>query len=365
MTELFLFQYSRGRVMGKRKKGIEAAEAHDGLAAVADKLRPPVAIVLGSPREVVDIIGRRQISGAVCYQMDLYQADRLRQELAAAGQSAEVVTRPDLWDLPADFATALYPVAHGGERLLKLDMVEQAFHILKARGNMVVSSPYEKDQLFPGILKKIYGRVHAPAEGQGAVFWCRKEEEHPRRRHEVTFQARFDETTSLRFHSRPGVFSHGRFDDGARALVETMRVAPGEAILDAGCGCGTNGIWASKLAGPTGRVAFVDSNVRAVALAEQNAAANGLSAFEAYASSALKISGKHAFDVALANPPYYAQSSIAQLFIEGCHRLLRPGGRFYLVTKQPDQVGPMVAEQFGRTEVVERRGYIVLSAVRK
>ena len=67
-------------------------------------------------------------------------------------------------------------------------------------------------------------------------------------------------------------------------------------------------------------------------------------------------------DVVLANPPYYAEGTIAQLFIERALGLLRPGGRFYLVTKQADQVGPLVASAFGSTEVVERRGYVVLCA---
>ena len=70
------------------------------------------------------------------------------------------------------------------------------------------------------------------------------------------------------------------------------------------------------------------------------------------------------FDVALANPPYYAQLNIARLFIERSAVLLRPGGRFYLVTKQPDQVGPVVADHFGMTEVVARRGYTILCAQR-
>jgi 16S rRNA (guanine1207-N2)-methyltransferase len=106
----------------------------------------------------------------------------------------------------------------------------------------------------------------------------------------------------------------------------------------------------------------VDSNVRAVALAEINARANGVDSFQTVASSTVEGLDDGSFDVALANPPYYAQLSIAQLFIERGRALLRPGGRLYLVTKQPDQVGPMVADHFGRTDVVERRGYIVLCA---
>ena len=43
------------------------------------------------------------------------------------------------------------------------------------------------------------------------------------------------------------------------------------------------------------------------------------------------------------NPPYYAHGAIAELFIERSLPLLRPGGRFYLVTKQADRIGPLMA----------------------
>jgi 16S rRNA (guanine1207-N2)-methyltransferase len=331
---------------------------------VANLIRPPVTIILGSPREVVELLIVAKITDATCYQMDLHQATRLEEELSAASVSDRVVTSADLWDQPAACQTAIFPVPQGGERMLKLDMIEQAFHILGPRGTLVVSSPYEKDQFFPAALKKIYRKVHVPAVGGGNLLWCRREGDRPRRRHEVAFQARMTSGVSLRFVSRPGVFSYGRFDDGARALVETMEIHPGDRVLDVGCGCGTNGVWAAQLSGPGGFTAFVDSNVRAVALAELNARANGVTAFQAVASATVEGLAESDFDLALANPPYYAQLGIAQLFIDRCRKLLRPGGRFYLVTKQPDQVGPMVADQFGQTEVVQRRGYIVLCALR-
>jgi 16S rRNA (guanine1207-N2)-methyltransferase len=335
----------------------------EGLTGLMDKIRPPLAIILGSPREVVDLVKVVPLKDIRCYQMDLYQAGRLKQELAAAGLHAPVVTRPDLWDLPADFNTAIYPAPEAGERILKLDMSEQAYQILRPEGILIVVSPCENDQFFPKALKKIYGRIHGPPGGEGNLLWCRRGGDRPGRRHEMTFQARMPSAISLRFVSRPGVFSYGRFDNGARALVETMEIAPGDRILDIGCGCGTNGIWAAKRSGPEGFTAFVDRNVRAVALAEMNARANGVPSFLAVASA--QVQGvQPGFDVALANPPYYAQLNIAQLFIERSRELLRPGRRLYLVTKQPDQVGPMIAESFGQTEVVERRGYVVLCARR-
>ena len=196
------------------------------------------------------------------------------------------------------------------------------------------------------------------------MFWAQRDGDRPRRRHEMTFQARVAGGAPCRFLSRPGTFSYGRFDNGARALAEVMEVDPGDRVLDLGCGCGTNGVFAGRLAGTGGFVVFVDSNVRAADLAGENARANGLTGFQVVASANARGLEEGRFDVALANPPYYAQLSIAELFIERCAVLLRPGGRFYLVTKQPDSVGPVVADHFGPTQVVERRGYIILCARR-
>jgi 16S rRNA (guanine1207-N2)-methyltransferase len=294
--------------------------------------------------------------------MDLYQADRLQDELLERGRTAQVVTAPDLWDLSGDLQTVLYPAPQGGERALKVDMIEQSFHILRPHGMFVVLSAYDREQFFPAALKKVFGRVHAPAPGQGMVLWCQREGDRPRRRHEMTFHVSRPDAPSLHFVSRPGVFSYGRFDDGARALVETAQVEPGDRVLDVGCGCGTNGVLAGQKCGPQGSVTFIDSNLRALALARLNAEANGLTNFHTIASSKVEGVGAASFDVALANPPYYAQSSIAELFIQRCRVLLRPAGRFYLVTKQPDQVGPLVANTFGTTEVVSRRGYVILCA---
>jgi 16S rRNA (guanine1207-N2)-methyltransferase len=326
------------------------------------RLRPPFGVVQGSLREAADLVAVLPAPDVACYQMDLYQADRLRDELAGRGLSAPVVTAPDLWDLPADVQTLLYPAPEKGERELKLDMIEQAYHVLRPGGSLVVLSRYPKEQLFPAALKKVFGRVHLPGAGGGMVLWASRAGQRPRRRHEVTFQVNAGKRPSLRFLSRPGVFSYGRFDEGARALVETMEVRPGDRVLDVGCGCGTNGVHAGLVSGPDGWTTFVDSNLRALALAEHNARANGLIRFQTIASSTVHGPEERSFDVALANPPYYAQLGIARLFIERCRVLLRPGGRFYLVTRQPDQVGPLVAESFGPTEPVQKRGYIVLCA---
>ena len=132
----------------------------------------------------------------------------------------------------------------------------------------------------------------------------------------MTFQGRVMGGPPCRFVSRPGVFAYGRFDDGARALVETAEVRPGDRVLDLGCGCGVAGVFAAQQCVPDGHVAFVDSNVRAAALSEMNARANGVEKFEVFATAAVEGPEEDSFDVVAANPPYYAGGAIAQLFIE-------------------------------------------------
>ncbi len=327
---------------------------------VQAKLRPPLAIVLGSPAEIANLLRACPVTPVTCYQMDLYQAERARELLSKERLTAEVVTLPDLWDLPSEFQTAVYLPARTGERDLKIDMVEQAFHVLRPRGTMVVWSSHETDPFFPQLLKKVFGRVHAQSLDNDSVFWCQREGNHPRRRHELSFQARINGGESCRFLSRPGTFSYGRFDNGARALAETMSIQPGSRILDIGCGCGTNGIFAAQQAGPEAHVAFIDSNVRALALAEYNARAYGLAAFECMATSHVDGVPANSFDVALANPPYYANQSIARLFIERARVLLKRQGRLYLVTKQPNETSTFIEETFGSVEVLIKRGYSIL-----
>jgi 23S rRNA (guanine1835-N2)-methyltransferase len=328
---------------------------------VRDKARPPLAVVLGSPTEVTHCLSFLGGIETTCYQMDLYQAGRLHLELAEQQTMAKVVTEADLWDLPADFQSVLYLPARAGERELKIDMIEQAFHILRPHGTLIVWSPYETDPFFANLLKKIFGRVHAPHLDGETVLWCRREGDRPRRRHEVTFQARIAGGPSCRFLSRPGVFSYGRLDNGARALVETMTVHPGERVADLGCGCGTNGIFAAQQAGATGHIAFVDSNVRAIALAEINARSNGVTDFQTVASSRIEGLPDGSFDVVLANPPYYANYTIAQLFLSRSRQLLKPDGRFYLVTKQVQESADLMMETFENVEAIMHRGYTILS----
>jgi 16S rRNA (guanine1207-N2)-methyltransferase len=330
---------------------------------VADKVVPPVLIALGSPWPATQLVLALDGQETVCYQMDVFVADRLRAKLAENDAAAEVVTAPDLWDLPARFRTVIFPASAHSDRELKIDIVEQGFHVLEEGGLFVTLSEYEKDVQFAKWHKKVFGKCgESPRSKSGMAFWSAKHGDRPRRRHEMTFHAKVGDGPSMSFVSWPGTFSYGRMDNGSRAMLEVAEIGAGDHVLDMGCGNGAVGCLASARTGPTGKVTFVDSNVRAMALTELNAKANGVPSYELVTTATLGGLPMSSFDVALANPPYYANSEVARMFITSARDLLKPGGRFYLVTRMPVQTIPEVVETFGDAESVENRGYTVLTA---
>jgi len=330
---------------------------------VADKVVPPVLIALGSPWPVTQLVQALNGKEAVCFQMDVFVADRLRAKLAENTAVADVVTAPDLWDLPARFRTVIFPAAAHSDRELKIDIVEQGFHVLEEGGLFVTLSEYEKDVQFAKWHKKVFGKCgESPRSKNGMAFWSAKHGEQPRRRHEVTFHAKVGDGPSMSFASWPGTFSYGRMDNGSRAMLEVAEINPGDHVLDMGCGNGAVGPAIALARQPTGKVTFVDSNVRAMALTELNAKANGVPNYELVTTATLGGLPMSSYDVVLANPPYYANSEVARMFITSARDLLKPGGRFYLVTRMPVQTIPEVVETFGEAESVENRGYTVLTA---
>ncbi len=70
------------------------------------------------------------------------------------------------------------------------------------------------------------------------------------------------------------------------------------------------------------------------------------------------------FDLALANPPYYADFRIAQQFVQTAFNALREGGRLVLVTKQPKWYEENLPEMFNEVEIFESKKYHIVSGVK-
>lgn len=159
------------------------------------------------------------------------------------------------------------------------------------------------------------------------------------------------------FRSAPGVFSPEGLDAGTRLLIETLEISRGQTLLDLGCGLGSVGIIAAATTGC--EPYFVDISARAVALATENARANGLARPAVAYSDAFSLVSS-TFDVIATNPPYHEDYCVAQDFIEGAASHLKMGGRLHLVAKRAGWYQRKMRETFGGVRKVEQDGYTVL-----
>src|SRR5262245_39721084 len=117
--------------MSRRKRELSLSQA-DVPASLLSRLRPPVLLALGSPAEAAHLVASAPDGvRPTCWQLDLFQSERLRATLAEQNASADVVATADLWDVTAEgsggFQTVVFLPARGGERELKIDVVEQAY----------------------------------------------------------------------------------------------------------------------------------------------------------------------------------------------------------------------------------------------
>ena len=173
---------------------------------------------------------------------------------------------------------------------------------------------------------------------------------------------------TLHLRTQVGVFAWERLDTGTRLLLDVMDVRAGDRVLDLGCGYGALGVAAAHLAGPTGRVDLVDSNVIAVRLAEENLAVNGVSNARVLLSDCAQAVADEGYDVVLSTLPVNAGKQVVAQFLADAQRVLKPGGRFYFAGPKAGGIQTWIkraAERFGNAETVEiGKGYRAAVAVR-
>jgi len=132
------------------------------------------------------------------------------------------------------------------------------------------------------------------------------------------------------FITDEGVFSKRRVDPGRRLLIASVPIPEEGSFLDLGCGYGPIGIVLASLA-PKAQVHMVDVNSRAVELARQNLAANGITNAQVYWGEGLEPVRGVAFNLIVSNPPYRAGRQLVLSLLEESYRALVPGGKLYIV----------------------------------
>jgi len=116
------------------------------------------------------------------------------------------------------------------------------------------------------------------------------------------------------------------------AILALARPAPGEAMLDVGCGTGTLAIAARPRVGPAGEVFGIDAAPEMVAGARRKALRAGVDvAFEAAQAQALPFPDAR-FDLVTATLMlHHLPRAARSLFVREVRRVLKPGGRLLVI----------------------------------
>lgn len=171
----------------------------------------------------------------------------------------------------------------------------------------------------------------------------------------------------LEIRSFPGVFSHGRLDDGTALLLEQLDALLERhpaTVLDVGCGAGVIGA-ALLRADPGLRLVCADSSALALAATRATLAANGLEAILTAADGLRGVTGR--FELIVSNPPFHAghrqRSDLGSGVFDGVADVLAPGGRLVLVVNRHLPWRDWLDRTFGGHEVIAAdRRYQVLRA---
>ena len=115
-------------------------------------------------------------------------------------------------------------------------------------------------------------------------------------------------------------------------LAEAARLAPGETVLDAGCGTGSLAVAAKRRVGATGVVHAIDAAPEMIALAREKAARAGADvAFDVARAEALPFPDAY-FDAVLSTLMlHHLPGPVRRAFAAEMRRVLKPGGRVLAV----------------------------------
>ncbi len=179
-----------------------------------------------------------------------------------------------------------------------------------------------------------------------------------------------DAAKEIELVSLPGVFSHGRLDEGTALLLEHLpKVRPavgriGKA-LDMGCGCGIIGMSLLKQQ-PELDLTACDVSVMAVEATQLGFAHNKLEG-KVYASDMWsEVEGR--FDLVISNPPFHTgvktDYAPTEQFIRQAKKHLNRGGELRIVANRFLKYPDLLEEVFGNCERIAETGKFCIWSAR-
>ncbi|ODC02461.1 hypothetical protein BFW38_01775 [Terasakiispira papahanaumokuakeensis] len=189
----------------------------------------------------------------------------------------------------------------------------------------------------------------------------------------------FNGPDGLTLCSRPGVFSHGRLDEGSECLLSVWQQALQEAIprlegvdclLDVGCGNGVLGAW-MKHQHLAHHLTACDVSSFALAATADTLAANGLSDQAAVIGSDIYdgLTAEQTFDRIISNPPFHTGRStdyaLAERMIKEAPQRLNQGGDLWIVANAFLPYREWLTQSFDQVSVMADDGRFRIYYARK
>lgn len=169
----------------------------------------------------------------------------------------------------------------------------------------------------------------------------------------------------LQISSMPGVFNHGKLDQGTALLLQQVgfitAMSKPAKVLDFACGTGVIGLYL-KSKNPKLALTVTDICALSCHCAEQTFANAGLTADVRCLDGLAELSGS--FDAIVSNPPFHTglktDLSIAEQFIQQAVRLLVSGGSLTLVANSHLPYQQWLEQQFGNVrELARANGFVI------
>jgi 16S rRNA (guanine1207-N2)-methyltransferase len=312
----------------------------------------------GRAQFAAEFARQKRVSQVTCWFLDLYQAQQ--SSLAAAPLPPNLQSACSA-DPPLDQCNLVaWVFSSRGDGELTREMLQLGHQRLALGGQMIATIDNPRDHWLHEQLQKLFEKVtRRPAEGGALYLATRRAALRKIKNYAAEFAFR-DGDRLLYLRTRPGVFSHRRLDGGARSLIKTMLVEPGMRVLDLGCGSGAVAIAAAARA-PDVHVVAIDSNPRAIESTLWAAERNDVKL-----TAKLDCDGstpqRGAFDLVLANPPYYSNFRLARLFVEIATRAIHRRGRLLIVTKTPQWYADNLPDSFNEVTTQPVGNYTVVMA---
>ena len=295
-----------------------------------------VCTTAGRGQAALALAHDRAAAAVTAWFLDLHQHDLASAEWGDRPERLTAICAADM--PPGPYDLAVVPLAKDGEAELSRDILQAALVNLAIGGRLVAAIDNPRDTWLHEQLAETGETVRVrPAHGAKPHTICYVVEKTREPRKVRDFSCEFvfrDRDRLLKAVSRPGVFAHRRIDPGARHLLNAVDVAPDTRVLDIGCGSGCVAIGIADR-DPSVHVHAFDSAARAVECTARGAEMNGLGNVSVALEAAGRVPDPGSYDLALANPPYYSDFRIAQLFVDTAWKALAPGGTLLVVTKQP------------------------------